>query len=204
MFEHDKFPVLIKVHSILMVVSWLVLRPLAIAVMRYFKHLGSFVLCVHLRLNTFSMVVALVAFTMAAVQGSHANRVHRAMDWTVIVLVALQIMSSVSQPEERTSCRKLWFLMHMTFGVITVCMAWGNIFVGLKVMNAEISFFDMISVEMLAGSLFSALFRECGLLKASSSRRKGHSHKRGHPEATASLRRSHDWPAEHVMEWISC
>lgn len=128
---------LYRAHGFFMSFAWLVLVPVAILAMRFFKKYNPTTFNIHRGLAITTLIFTLVGFLLVIFKASHTQRTHMIFGYTVISLSLLQVTSGLLRPDKSASTRSFWYLVHMTVGILAYILAFSNILVGIQLPQSD-------------------------------------------------------------------
>ncbi|GBC07611.1 hypothetical protein RclHR1_07570007 [Rhizophagus clarus] len=134
----DNRPRLLKMHGIAMFIIWGVLFPCSVWIVRYLRHIDSYMVQ-HRNLNLFGgMIVAVFAAVALTATTTHGASSHALVGITIISVIVIQIslgLLSIWSLEhvESASTGIVRYLKHFHFylGALLLLTAWANIFLGM-------------------------------------------------------------------------
>lgn len=131
-----------QIHGAFMGISWLILVPLAITTMRYFKKFNPATFQIHRAVNSLAVILTTAAFIMALVEANRTEIVHLTIGCVVFALAIIQVIAGAARPDKGTSARKPWYFAHAIFGSLAVTLGIVNSFLGIDTNRIRRSFDD--------------------------------------------------------------
>ncbi|PKC07457.1 heme peroxidase [Rhizophagus irregularis] len=134
----DNRPGLLRMHGIAMFIIWGVLFPCSIWIVRYLRHIDSYMVQ-HRNLNLFGgMVIAVFAAVALTATSTHGTSSHAVVGITIITITAIQVSLGILaiwslEHVESASTGIVRYLKHFHFylGTALLLTAWANIFLGM-------------------------------------------------------------------------
>jgi hypothetical protein len=126
-----------KVHAWMMGIAWLVLAPLGIIAMRFFKKLNPVTFRAHQGLLFIAFVVVVAAYAIAAAKAERKHKAHFSIGTVVLVLAVLQVLLGMLRPAKQAPKRKIFALLHSNGGRLCWTLAVVNVFIGLDIIKAS-------------------------------------------------------------------
>ncbi len=154
----DSYGPFFQAHGLMMAIAWVVLVPVAVLMMRFFKKLNPVTFHIHRALNAVAVVVAVVAYIMGLSRGSHKQLAHLAIGTIVVSLALVQAVSGTMRPEKRRRTRQVWFLLHAYPGRIALCLAILNTYFGLYIYGVRWHWYFILTAVVVAFCVAVLLF----------------------------------------------
>lgn len=126
--------------------SWLVLAPLSILVMRYMKRFNPFTLHLHRALLIVAVFAAMASYTMALISASRTEVIHLVVGSVVMGLCVLQVFGGIFRPENGTLRRQKFRKLHLWGGRVTAMLGVVNMYIGLFIIQATWWLYLVVSV----------------------------------------------------------
>lgn len=125
------------IHGVLMVVAWLLLAPAGIFVMRYLKKYNPTAFYAHLTLMTLTFVLVVSAYGLAMWKGNHVERTHMWIGTFATFGATAQVICGAMRPAKGHQLRRTFVLLHSNIGRVAWVLAVVNIFIGLRIADAD-------------------------------------------------------------------
>ncbi|KAG0578667.1 hypothetical protein M758_4G037300 [Ceratodon purpureus] len=147
-----------KIHGSLNILGWGLLLPIGAMVARYGRGFDPAWFYTHIafQITGFACIIAGVATGVELTKDIQPKQLngHRGLGIFIFALAILQVLAVVLRPKKDAKVRKYWNWYHHWVGRLALFLAVINIFVGLKMGNAErdfkVGYISILAIELVA------------------------------------------------------
>lgn len=135
----EGYGAVIKIHAVLMALTFIIVLPLSALIMRLLKNVTSIAFQLHRVLNIIAVIVSLVALAMGLSKGSRAEKLHLYLGCAVIGLVLVQTIGAAAprSADKTIVTRRAWFVSHVLIAWLVLSGGATNVIIGLKIYGAN-------------------------------------------------------------------
>ncbi|KAK7302317.1 hypothetical protein RJT34_13203 [Clitoria ternatea] len=142
--KFDSRTTLRNVHGILNVISWGILMPIGVILVRYLKAfdgLGATWFHLHRSCQSLALLIGIAGFCTGLYMGNNSkvhHAPHRCIGITLMCLALTQVFVAIClRPKKDHKHRIFWNIFHYIVGYSTIALAILNVFKGFDILNAQ-------------------------------------------------------------------
>jgi Eukaryotic cytochrome b561 len=148
----------LNVHAWLMGVSWLILVPIGILTMRFFKTYNPATFQIHRAIMTLSFVAIVIAYALGLAEGSRSETAHLVVGSVAFALASLQIVGGVFRPQKGKPLRNVFYILHSWMGRMAFVLAAVNIFIGLRILKPATVYYVLAGLALFITAVVFGFF----------------------------------------------